>query len=46
MKNIALLVALLLLFPVAAMAGVGSIAKGSGAIYFKAKQRRDGLLHL
>ena len=37
MKNIVLLVALLLLFPVSAIAAIGNLSKGSGAIYFKAK---------
>jgi len=37
MKNIVLSVALLFLFPVAAIAGIGNLSKGSGAIYFKVK---------
>lgn len=40
MKHVILLVTVLLLFPVVALAAIGSISKGSGAIYFKAKTEK------
>lgn len=40
MKHIILLVTVLLLFPVAAIAAIGSISKESGATYFKAKTEK------